>query len=70
MLRGRNRYHIPQRWQRPLTGRCRDEGKVRKNVKAEQKGIVDCLLSGKEACGGLDEQASLKTLHGLDSVKR
>ena len=28
LLRSRHGYHIPRRWQRPLTGRCRDEGKV------------------------------------------
>jgi len=69
LLRSRNRYHIPQRWQRPLTGRCRDEGKIRKNVKPDQKPVVDCLLSDKERCPVGEEQA-LRVLHATDSVKQ
>ena len=68
LLRSRHGYHIPPRWQRPLTSRCRDENKIKKNVKSHQKPVVDCLLSDKDKCP-IEERATLEVLHATESLR-
>ena len=43
---------------------------VRKNISPQEKGLVDCLLSDKEKCPSVQEDAALKALHNTESIKR